>query len=112
MSTRPKSQKIGPDPKEREPAVSPFSLSDSELDELTSLAAAIPIEHRDGFLHAVADVIAQYPEDARGPGLMAPRGYKASAPFFESALALVRHRDRGRGSRDSDRLFLFKGFRG
>ena len=50
--------------------MSPFSLSDSELDELTSLAAAIPIEHRDEFLQAVADAVAQYPEDGRGPGLM------------------------------------------
>ena len=82
MSKRPKSQKIGPDPKEREPAVSPFSLSDSELDELTSLAAAIPIEHRDGFLHAVADVIAQYPEDARGPGPSCTARLQSFSPIF------------------------------
>ena len=61
--------------------MSPFSLSDSELDELTSLAAAIPIEHRDGFLHAVADVIAQYPENARGPGLMHREAAKLQ-PYF------------------------------
>ncbi len=89
----------------------PFSLSDTELDELTSLAAAIPIEHRDGFLHAVADAIAQYPEDARGPGLLHREAAKLQ-PYFLNRPRLVRYRDRGRGSRDSDRLFLFKGFRG
>lgn len=47
-------------------AVSPFSLTDAELDEFTSLAAAVPIEHRDAFLEAVAGAVAEavgkYPE--------------------------------------------------
>ncbi len=29
--------------------VSPFGLSDDELAAITSLSAAVPIEHRDGF---------------------------------------------------------------
>jgi hypothetical protein len=48
----------------------PFSLSDDELAEITTLAACVPIEHRASFLQAVADAITQYPKDGRGPGLM------------------------------------------
>jgi hypothetical protein len=46
----------------------PLGLSDSELgDTILSLAAAVPIEHRGGFLRALADVIGQWPADTRGP---------------------------------------------
>jgi hypothetical protein len=48
----------------------PFSLSDDELDQVMSLAQAVPVEQRDGFLQAVADALSQYPECARGPGLI------------------------------------------
>jgi hypothetical protein len=48
----------------------PFSLSDAELDQVMSLAQAVPVEQRDGFLKAVADALSQYPECARGPGLI------------------------------------------
>jgi hypothetical protein len=50
--------------------MSPFSLSDDELDQVMSLAQAVPVEQRDGFLQAVAGALAQYPERARGPGLI------------------------------------------
>jgi hypothetical protein len=48
----------------------PLGLTDAELAEITSLADAIPIENRDGFLRALADVIGQCPADTRGPGIL------------------------------------------
>jgi hypothetical protein len=50
--------------------MSPFSLSDDELDQIMSLAAAVPIDHRDNFLRAVADALSKFPESTRGPGLI------------------------------------------
>jgi hypothetical protein len=50
--------------------MSPFSLSDSELREVLTLAVAVPVQHREGFLRAVCNALAQYPEDARGAGLI------------------------------------------
>jgi hypothetical protein len=47
--------------------MSPFSLSDDELDQVMSLAAAVPVEHRDAFLQSIADALGKYPEDSRGP---------------------------------------------
>jgi hypothetical protein len=46
----------------------PFSLSDAELDQIMSLATAIPHVHRKSFLKEVAAALSQYPEDARGIG--------------------------------------------
>jgi hypothetical protein len=48
----------------------PFSLSDSELDEIMNLAAAIPPPHRDGFLKAVAEALSRYPDECRGAGIL------------------------------------------
>jgi hypothetical protein len=48
----------------------PFSLSDDELAEITTLAACVPIEHRASFLQAVAAAVSKYPEGSRGPGLL------------------------------------------
>jgi hypothetical protein len=50
--------------------LSPFSLSDSELSEIMSLAAGVPPVHRKPFLQAVCAALAQYPEGARGVGLI------------------------------------------
>jgi hypothetical protein len=50
--------------------MSPFSLSDSELFEIMSLAAGVPRVHRKPFLQAVCDALAQYPESSRGAGLV------------------------------------------
>jgi hypothetical protein len=50
--------------------MSPLSLSDDELDQLMHMAHAVPVDHRDAFLRAVADALAKYPEGARGPGLI------------------------------------------
>jgi hypothetical protein len=46
------------------------TLSDDELDQVMSLAAAVPVEHRDAFLQSVADALSPYPESSRGPGLI------------------------------------------
>jgi hypothetical protein len=45
-----------------------FSLSDGELAQIMSLAAAVPVVHRKSFLREVAAALAAYPEDARGLG--------------------------------------------
>jgi len=50
--------------------MSPFSLSDDELSHLMTLAACVPVDHRDAFLTAVADALSKYPEDCRGVGLL------------------------------------------
>jgi hypothetical protein len=35
-----------------------------------TLAAAVPVEHRDAFLRATAEALSKYPEGGRGPGLV------------------------------------------
>jgi hypothetical protein len=54
-----------------EPTISStFSLSDDELDHVISLASAVPIAARSGFLEAVASALSAYPASARGLGLV------------------------------------------
>jgi hypothetical protein len=65
--------------------VSPLSLTDAELETIRSLAAAVPIEHRDNFLRAVADAISKYPEGGRGPGLMHREAAKLQRQFMTAA---------------------------
>jgi hypothetical protein len=70
--------------------MSPFSLSDDELDQVMTLAAAVPVVHREAFLQAVCAALAQYPEDARGVGLLHREAVKlqrfwANAPAVRSA---------------------------
>jgi hypothetical protein len=48
----------------------PVSFTDAELDILMSLSACIEPPFRDAFLRDVAGALAQYPEQARGPGLV------------------------------------------
>jgi hypothetical protein len=48
----------------------PVSFTDAELDILLTLAACIEPAFRNAFLRDVAGAIAQYPEQARGPGLV------------------------------------------
>jgi hypothetical protein len=50
--------------------VSPFSLSDDELNQVMSLAAGVPRVHREAFLRSVCAALSQYPEDSRGSGLI------------------------------------------
>jgi hypothetical protein len=50
--------------------MSPFSLSDAEIDLILNLAAPIPPEHRDAFLQTVAAALSKYPESGHGPGLV------------------------------------------
>jgi hypothetical protein len=45
-----------------------FSLNDTELSEVLTLATAIPHRHRKAFLREVAEALAAYPEDCRGAG--------------------------------------------
>ena len=66
-------------------AVPPVSLTDAELDEFTSLAAAVPIEHRDAFLEtvagAVAEAVGKYPEV--GVGLIHREGARLQRYYLE-----------------------------
>jgi hypothetical protein len=50
--------------------LSPFSLSDDELNQIMSLAAAVPFIHRKAFLKSVCNALSAYPEDCRGVGLV------------------------------------------
>jgi hypothetical protein len=50
--------------------MSPFSLSDDELSEIMSLAAGVPVVHREAFLQSVCAALSAYPEDCRGVGLI------------------------------------------
>ena len=71
--------------------MSPFSLSDSELSEI------IPFIHREAFLQSVCAALAQYPEDARGVGLLHREAAKLQR-FWANAPA-VRSTARGVTSR-------------
>ena len=69
--------------------MSPFSLSDSELSEIMSLAAGVPPVHRKAFLQSVCDALSAYPEDCRGVGLIHREAVKlqrfwANAPAMRS----------------------------
>ena len=54
-----------------------------------SLATAVPVEHRDVFLQAVADAISKYPEGGRGPGLMHREAAKLQSKFMTTAFGAV-----------------------
>jgi hypothetical protein len=48
----------------------PIGFSDEEMDALRALASPLPPPLRDGFLRLVADKLAAYPDQLRGPGLL------------------------------------------
>jgi hypothetical protein len=70
--------------------MSPLALSDDELRAVMTLADAVPVENRDSFLRALADAIAGYPADSRGPGALhraaaqLQRDFLFVAPMFRS----------------------------
>jgi hypothetical protein len=69
--------------------MSPFSLSDSELSEVLTLAAGVPPVHREAFLQSVCNALSAYPEDCRGAGLIHREAAKlqrfwANAPAMRS----------------------------
>jgi hypothetical protein len=66
--------------------MSPFSLSDSELNQIMSLAAAIPVIHRKEFLRSVCAAISQYPEGSRGVGLIHREAVRLQRFFATNAM--------------------------
>jgi hypothetical protein len=76
----------------------PFSLSDSELDEIMNLAAAIPPPHRDGFLKAVAAALSRYPDECRGAGILHQEAARLQR-YYVTAPAPRRRRGATRGYR-------------
>jgi hypothetical protein len=69
--------------------MSPFSLSDSELSEVLTLAAGVPVAHREAFLQSVCNALSAYPDNARGLGLIHREAAKlqrfwANAPAMRS----------------------------
>jgi hypothetical protein len=112
MSTRPKSQKIGPDPNasrseaEAEQQTGDcsshmearslaraaptrkgfavFSLSDAELDTIMNLAQPLDPLMRDPFLRAVAIELARYEPEAIGVGLINRIGRQLQREFLKA----------------------------
>ena len=66
--------------------MSPFSLSDDELDQVMTLAAAVPVVHREAFLQSVCDALSAYPEDCRGVGLIHREAVKLQRFFATNAM--------------------------
>ena len=64
----------------------PLSFTDEELDSLTTLASALLPAARDGFLQLVADRLAAYPPEARGPGLVHRLAAEAQRHFLNVAV--------------------------
>jgi hypothetical protein len=71
--------------------MSPFSLTDDELNELTNIAVAIPVDHRDAFLQAVAIELARYPSEAIGVGLISRIARQLQRQFLTPSLGSVPH---------------------
>ena len=68
-----------------------FSLSDSELDVIMTLAQPIDPAMRDPFLRAVAIELARYQPEAIGPGLINRVGRELQRQFFTPSLGSVPH---------------------
>ena len=69
--------------------MSPFSLSDAELDVIMNLAAPLNPALRDPFLRAVAIELARYPSEAISPGMLNRVGRKLQRQFMTPALGAV-----------------------
>jgi hypothetical protein len=68
-----------------------FSLSDSELDVIMSLAQPIDPAMRDPFLRAVAIELARYQPEAIGPALINCVGRELQRQFLTPSLGSVPH---------------------
>ena len=68
-----------------------FSLSDSELDVIMTLAQPIDPAMRDPFLGAVAIELARYQPEAIGPGLINRVGRELQRQFLTPSLGSVPH---------------------
>ena len=68
-----------------------FSLSDSELDVIMTLAQPIDPAMRDPFLRAVAIELARYQPEAIGPGLINRVGRELQRQFLTPSLGSVPH---------------------
>jgi hypothetical protein len=62
-----------------QPLMPPIGFSDSEMDELLTLAQPLAPSQRGAFLKAVAELLAQQPE--RGPGIVHRLGVELQAQF-------------------------------
>jgi hypothetical protein len=65
----------------------------------STLAAGVPVVHREAFLQSVCNALAQYPEDSRGVGLLHREAAKlqrfwANAPAMRSTARGVTSRYR------------------
>jgi hypothetical protein len=69
--------------------VSPFSLSDDELDDVMNLAAPLDPAMRDPFLRAVAIELARYRPEAIGPGMINRVGRAVQRQFMTPSLGAV-----------------------
>jgi hypothetical protein len=63
-----------------------LNLTDEEMDCLASLASALPIAFRDGFVRLIASKLAGYPFQARGPGLVHRLAAEAQRDFINVAI--------------------------
>jgi hypothetical protein len=70
----------------------PLAFSDEEMDVLTALASALPPSSRDGFLRLVANKLAGYPPELRGPGLVHRLATEAQRGFLNVAVGAARDR--------------------
>jgi hypothetical protein len=61
----------------------PFSFSDEELSSINALTLALPPSARDGFLKMVAERIAGYAPQSRGPGLVHRIAVEAQREFLK-----------------------------
>jgi hypothetical protein len=61
-----------------------IAFSDEELDSLTALAAILSPADRSTFLQVVADKLAGYAPEARGPGLVHRLGIEAQRGFVRA----------------------------
>jgi hypothetical protein len=61
----------------------PLSFTDEELNTITALASPLPPTMRSAFLRLIANRIAEYPPQRRGPGLVHRVAVEAQRDFLK-----------------------------
>ena len=64
----------------------PLALTDSELEMVSTMAAPLPPSQRAAFLQALADALARYAAEVRGPGLVHRVGRDVQYGFVKGRL--------------------------
>jgi hypothetical protein len=64
----------------------PLALTDSELEIVSTMAAPLPPSQRAAFLQALADALARYAAEVRGPGLVHRVGRDVQYGFVKGRL--------------------------